>query len=141
MDKQRAAQLDRMLMEWAQAEKEGVFESLGWHGGMDAEPAAKSVGSSPSNRAQVAALTTLRRNGHADAVLIHGAIALAMSENRRAIMAVKYRYLAKGTWQQQADALSLCCGGMSKDAFRQYVKAGIYAIEAELQTIGRSTGA
>ncbi len=138
MDKQRAAELDQMLKQWARAQAEGAFDALGWHsGGDDSMP--KAVGRSKSNAAQTAELTKLRELGYADAMLIHGAIALALGENRRAILAVKYRYLMPGTWYQQAHTLSQVVGGMTKEAYRQYVKAGIHAIDAELQNIGRST--
>lgn len=136
MDKRRKTELHGMMKDWARAYEAGVFESMGWKAGGWEIMSGGGTGRPAS--LQVNEIHRLRRAGHTDAVLVQSALLLAVAENRRPILALKFRYLSPGTWEEQADQLAMIAGGMTLDAYRIYVKAGLHALDAELRAIENS---
>ena len=117
-----------MLVEWAQAVKLGVFQALGWRGGvMSDEPVSKSQGLSKSNAAQVAALESMRREGWDRAATVNSSMILAYRQSPYQVGLLQYRYLWPGSWQEQAQRL-----GIEKHAYESHVNSALYLVNSGL---------
>lgn len=134
----RMAEVEAAMEAWTKAHTEGLFEEIGWSGGIMGQwieyrgQPPRGTGNDQSNLGMIRAIEKMEREEVAKALHTQGALTRAMMEARKPVQLLMLRYLRGGTKAQRADEM-----GLSIKAYSRLIDCAMELMVIELRQNSR----